>query len=60
MNSIKYSLELIDGNDLKRICDLFARHAEIMKILNEDSKDSTSGGAIMNYEVEIILKEVWS
>jgi len=57
---MKHSLTLADKKDLKRIQDLLTNYARIMKILNEDSKESPGGGAALYYEVEIKFKEVWS
>ncbi len=57
---MKHILSLSDKNDLRRICKLMTKYAEIMKILNEDSKKSTEGGAFMEYEVKIELKEKWA
>lgn len=57
---MKYRLTLADKAGLRRICDLLKRHAEIMEILNADSKRSSEGGAAMHYEVAIELKSKWS
>jgi len=57
---MKHSLTLADRKDLRRIKDLLESYTRIMEILNEDSKRSPSGGAVMRYEVEVKLKEVWS
>lgn len=56
----RYTLSLADSRDIKRICGLLAHHAQIMRILNEDSKRSLAGGAAMTYEVKIELEEKWS
>lgn len=55
----RYALLFFNRNDLKRICELLTKHAEIMKILNEDSRKSPEGGAQIHYEVRIELEEKW-
>lgn len=55
-----YALSLADKKDLRRIYELLAHHAAIIKILNDDSRRSPRGGAAMTYEVRIELKERWS
>lgn len=55
----KHALTLSDRKDLKRICNILANYTEIMEALNEDSKHSSKGGAFVEYEVKIELKEEW-
>jgi hypothetical protein len=55
----KYALSLYDKHGLKRICELLSKYAEIMEILNEDSKKSSEGGASMGYEIKIEIEEKW-
>ena len=56
---MKYILDLQDKKSLERIKDLFNNYYNIMNILNKDSEESVNGGAEMNYEIEIKIKEVW-
>ena len=56
----QYTLSLDDGRSLRRMQSLLAHHAEIMKIINSDSRHSSEGGAAMPYEVKIELKEKWT
>ena len=57
---VKHRLTLADRGDLKRICTLLTKYAEIMELLNADSKRSVKGGAALSYEVEIVLRENWN
>ncbi len=57
---IEYKLDLTDRKSLNRIKSILDTHYEILTLLNEDSKESVKGGAIMNYDITIKLKEMWS
>ena len=56
---MKYTLSLIDREDSKRINKIINHHVGIMEAMNEDSKESSKGGAAMSYEVEIEFKDRW-
>lgn len=56
---MKYLLDLENKQSLERIKELFDNHYNIMKILNEDSRESVDGGAVMNYEIKLEITEKW-
>ena len=58
-NKNRYILDLLDGNDLKRIKSLIDKHYEILRILEKDSKESPEGGALPGYIVKISFEEHW-
>lgn len=57
---IEYMLDLIEKNDFNRLKRIIDHHYEIMEEVNEDSITSPNGGAMMNYEITIKLKERWA
>lgn len=56
---LTHELDLIDAKDLARIKRLLDCYYGVLKVLDEDSKQSLNGGATPYYKIKIELEENW-